>query len=46
MALRGSRRKAAFVLFVAGFSFRSTARLLHVTTQDVIAAVRKAMRGR
>jgi hypothetical protein len=34
------------VLFAAGWSFRSTARLLYVKTEDVIAAVRKAMRGR
>lgn len=46
MALRGSRFRAAVVLFLAGWSFRQTARLLHVTTLDVIEAVRKHGRRR
>lgn len=40
MALRGSRRRAAVTLFLSGWSFVATARLLHVTSTEVIEAVR------
>lgn len=41
-----TKRRAIVVLFMAGFEPRSVARQLRLSTQDVLQALRKGLRGR
>lgn len=40
------KRRAVVVLFMAGFEPRAVARQLRLTTEDVLRALRKGLRGR